>query len=186
MNNGLIATRYATALLEFANQSNFQEQVYLEAKAVIKSFFDFVTLRKTIDNPLLSSSEKKKLILNAAGGKVSKPFEKFVNLLMEKNREVHLQLIMLKYVDLYRKQKNIHSGRLITATSIDVSIENRLLKMIEVETGGKVEIEKIIDKDIIGGFMLEVDFVRWDASISGQLKRIKSDYIENTNRTKEI
>jgi len=27
-----------------------------------------------------------------------------------------------------------------------------------------------------------VDFVRWDASISGQLRRIKKEYIEKNNK----
>jgi len=54
--------------------------------------------------------------------------------------------------------------------------------MVENTTGGTIEMEKVIDPEIIGGFMFEVDFVRWDASISGQLRRIKKEYIEKNNK----
>lgn len=178
MNNGLIAARYATALIGFANVSNSTEQVYDEAKIIVQSYFQFNELRQALDNPVLAKAEKYKIILLAAGGKVSKSLSRFVEILLENNREVHLLSIALKYIDLYRKENNIHSGKLTTATIVEKSVEKRLLAMMQNATGGTVEIEKIINPAILGGFQLEVDFVRWDASLSGQLQRIKADYIE--------
>lgn len=182
MNNGLIATRYATALLGFANESKLQESVYTEAKSVAQSFFQFKELRSVLDNPVLSNVEKRKVILMAAGAKASKAFVRFIDLLLENNREDHLQSIMLKYLDLYRKQKNIHYGKLTTATTVDASVEKKLLALMEKEIGGTVEIEKLVDENILGGFLFEVDFVRWDASLSSQLQRIKNEYIDKNKR----
>jgi F-type H+-transporting ATPase subunit delta len=90
--------------------------------------------------------------------------------------------VALKYIDLFRKQKNIHYGKLTTATPVNTATEKKLMAMIENTTGGTIEMEKIIDPEILGGFMFEVDFVRWDASISGQLRRIKKEYIEKNNK----
>jgi F-type H+-transporting ATPase subunit delta len=182
MNTGLIPVRYATALLDFANVSDMQDRVYTEAKAITKSFFQFNELRTVIDNPVLAKTEKRKIILLAAGENISKPFEKFVDLLLENNREDHLHTIALKYIDLFRQQKNIHYGKLTTASPVNAAVEKRLKAMVENTTGGVIEMEKVIDKDILGGFMFEVDFVRWDASISGQLRRIKKDYIERNKK----
>jgi F-type H+-transporting ATPase subunit delta len=183
MNTGLIPARYATALLDFANVSNEQDRVYIEAKAAALSFFQFSELRNVLDNPVLAKAEKRKIIIMAAGGKVSKPFERFLDLLLENNREIHLQSIALKYIDLYRKQKNIHYGKLTTAAIVDSATEKKLMKLVESQTGGTIEMEKIIDPNILGGFMFEVDFVRWDASISGQLRRIRKEYIDKNNKT---
>lgn len=182
MNTGLIPVRYATALLDFANAGKLQDSVYLETKAITKSYFQFNELRTVLDNPVLAKAEKRKIIILAAGGNVSKPFEKFLDLLLENNRENHLFSIALKYIDLFRKQKNIHYGKLTTASPINAAIEKKLMAMIENTTGGTIEMEKIIDPEILGGFMFEVDFVRWDASISGQLRRIKKEYIEKNNK----
>ena len=183
MNTGLIPVRYATALLDFANVSELQDRVYTETKALTKSYFQFSELRTVLDNPVLAKVEKRKIIILAAGGNVSKPFEKFLDLLLENNRESHLLSIALKYVDLFRKQKNIHYGKLTTVSPINAATEKRLIAMVENTTGGTIEMERIIDPEIIGGFLFEVDFVRWDASISGELRRIKKEYIEKNNKT---
>jgi len=183
MNTGLIPVRYATALLDFASISNEQDSVYTESKAIIQSFSQFSELRTVLDNPVLAKAEKRKIILLSAGGKTTKSFERFLDLLLHNNREIHLQSIALKFIDLYRKKKNIYYGKLTTATEIDSAIEKKLMKLVENQTGGTIEMEKIIDSSILGGFMFEVDFVRWDASLSGQLRRIKNEYIEKNNKT---
>ncbi len=182
MNSGLIPVRYATALLDFANASDLQDRVYAEAKTITKSYFRFSELRTVLDNPVLAKSEKRKIIILAAGDNMSKPFERFLDLILENNRENHLLSIALKYIDLFRKQKNIHYGKLTTAAPINAATEKKLMAMVENTTGGTIEMEKIIDPQILGGFMFEVDFVRWDASISGQLRRIRNEYIEKNNK----
>ena len=183
MNTGLIPVRYAKALLDFANVSKEQDRVYTEAKSMTRSYIQFSELKTVLDNPVLANAEKRKIIFLAAGGNVSKPFERFVDLILENNREKHLHEIALKYIDLYRKQKNIHFGKLTTAAEINKTVEAKLMTLIENTTGGTVEMEKVIDPEILGGFMFEVDFVRWDASVSGQLRRIRQEYIEKNKKT---
>ena len=97
MNTGLIPVRYATALLDFANVRKEQDRVYTEAKSVINSYFQFAELRTVLDNPVLANVEKRKIILLAAGGKVSNSFERFLDLILENNREKHLHEIILNY-----------------------------------------------------------------------------------------
>ena len=177
MNTGLIADRYASALLAFANQSDEQDRVYLEAKTVSQSFSQFSNLRKVLDNPMLIQADKRKSIGLSAGGDVCMPFERFTDLILENKREAHLLAIMMKYVDLYRKQKNIHVGKLTTAAPLEPLTEKRLITLMEKETGGTVEVEKVVDPAILGGFLFEVGFVRWDASIYGQLQHIKNEFL---------
>lgn len=183
MNTGLIPVRYAKALLDFANVSKEQNRVYTEAKAITQSYFQFSELKTVLDNPVLANAEKRKIILLAAGGNSSKPFERFLDLILDNNREKHLHEIALKYIDLYRKQKNIHYGKLTTASAVNAETEKRLMALVEKTTGGTIEMEKLIDPEILGGFMFEVDFVRWDASVSGQLRRIRQEYIEKNKKT---
>ena len=183
MNTGLIPVRYAKALLDFANVSKEQDRVYVETKSVIKSYFQFNELRTVLDNPVLANAEKRKIILLAAGGKVSNSFERFLDLIMENNREKHLHEIALKFTDLYRKQQNIHFGKLTTATPVNAETEKRLKALVENTTGGTIEMEKLVDPEMLGGFLFEVDFVRWDASVSGQLRRIRQEYIEKNKKT---
>lgn len=182
MNAGLISVRYATALLEFAKDSNTVETVYAEAKLLTLMFSKMSDLRLMLANPVISHEAKRTLILNAAGGKVSQTFRDFTDLLLKNRRENLVQGIMLKFIDLYRKQKNIHYGVLTTAYEVDGATEKRLIKLVTDKVGGTLELEKIVEPEILGGFKLEVDNVRWDASVASQLKRIKSEYIERNRR----
>ena len=38
------------------------------------------------------------------------------------------------------------------------------------------------DPEIIGGFVLEIDDMRLDASVKGQLQRIRKELVDNNNR----
>ena len=183
MNTGLIAGRYATALLGFAEEKKSAELVYKEAKTVTSQYLLVPELRSALESPVLPESEKQKIIYAAAGNKVSGTFEKFVGLVLDNKRENHLQNILLKYIDIYRKKQNIHYAKLITALPVDKSTENRLMNLVHENTGGTVEFEKHTDKEILGGFILEVDFLRWDASIYHQLQQIKNEYISKNKRT---
>lgn len=183
MNSGLIPARYAKALLDFATSKKEQDSIYTEAKNLVAGFEKYRELKTVLDNPVLANAEKRKLILTAVGLTASASFTQFVDLILANNRENYLHEIALKLIDLYRKQKNIHYGKLITATEVDEQVEKRLMTLVAETTGGTIEMDKFVDPEIVGGFLFEVDFVRWDASVSGQLRRIRKEYIEKNNKT---
>lgn len=83
-----------------------------------------------------------------------------------------MQLIAQSYITLYRKQKNIIHGRLITATAVSPATEQKVRRMVEQRTDGTVEFLTEINPDIIGGFILEYDTYRMDASVKSQLHGI--------------
>lgn len=182
MNVGLISVRYASALLDYAYEKKAQKEVYDEAKLFISVSAEITALQNTLDNPIMSVSEKKQLIVTAFGGSVSTVMNSIIDLVLDNNRETQFRYILLSYIDLYRTRNNIKSGRLITAVSLEDKVERRITKIIEKDLGGHFELEKIVDTNTLGGFILEVDNYRWDASISGQLNRIKNEYIEKNRR----
>lgn len=183
MNAGLIPVRYATALYEYAESDKIRQQIFQEAKVLSKYFSDFPRLGNVIDNPVIAQADKRSLVLTALGNCISTPFERFLDLLFQNHRESFLYEIVLKYVDLYQKHHNVYLGKLTTAKAINLAMENKLIHLLEKSTGGSVEVEKIVDPEIIGGFVLEVDHVRWDASVSGQLQRVRNEYIERNKKT---
>jgi len=178
MNAGLIASRYATALMEFATANNAVDAVYAQAKSIINHPVPYRQIRGALENPSLKKEDKKKIILLAAGNNASDIFNRFTDLLLDNNREGYLQTILLKFIDLYRDKNGIHHAKLTTAAEPDPKTEKRVIELVGATIGGKVELERKINADILGGFLLEVDGRLFDASIHNQLKRIKTDYIE--------
>ena len=76
------------------------------------------------------------------------------------------------YVTLYRQQKNIIRGRLITAVAVAPETEQKMKRMVEGNTQGTVEFETEVNPDILGGFILEYDTFRMDASVKSRLNSI--------------
>lgn len=175
MNIGMISSRYATAMLAFATQNKLEKEFYELAKLVVANFSEQPKLMEALESPVVANVLKKQLLLLAAGSNVNSSFDKFVQLVIDNKRELYFRTIMLKYIDFYREKNNIYSGKLITASKTDASIEKKLITVIESRQKGTLEIEKIVNPDLVGGFILEVDNTRWDASIKRQLRTIKNE-----------
>ena len=76
------------------------------------------------------------------------------------------------YITLYRKQNNIIRGKLTTAVPVSVDVKSKMQRMVENMTNGTVEFETEVDADIMGGFVLEYDTYRMDASVKNRLREI--------------
>ena len=172
MDIGVISVRYARALIKAALGMKLEDQVYQEMQTLFKSYIDVPELRFTIDNPMLSKDKKLALLTTALGKNPSELSKKFLQLVMKEDRESTLQFMAASYITLYRKQKNIIRGKLTTATAVSPETEAKMRKMVESRTQGTVEFKTEVNPDIIGGFILEYDTYRMDASVKTKLNTI--------------
>ena len=172
MDIGVISTRYARALLKSATDAKLDEQVYREMANVAKSYIEVPVLRQTIDNPMLEKSKKQMLLETATGGSPSQLTQTFIALVLKEDREDMVQFMANSYVTLYRKQKNVIRGKLTTAARVSAATEQKMRQMVESQTQGTVEFETEVNPDIIGGFILEYDTYRMDASVRSKLNNI--------------
>ena len=172
MDIGVISVRYARALLKSATAQKQDEAVYQEMQLLAKSYIDVPQLRQTIDNPMLSKDKKETLLLTAVGGEPTPLTRAFIALVLKEDREPVMQFIANSYVTLYRQQKNVIRGRLITAARVSPATEQKMRQMVESKTNGTVEFETEVNPDLIGGFILEYDTYRMDASVKAKLNTI--------------
>jgi F-type H+-transporting ATPase subunit delta len=172
MDLGVISVRYARALLKCATGLKLEDQVYKEMQTLSKSFLEVPELRFTIDNPMLSKDKKLKIVATACGDNICELTKKFVELVLNEDREKTLQFMAASYITLYRKQKNIIRGSLTTAAPVSQETEDKMRRMVESKTHGTVEFNTEVDPNIIGGFILEYDTYRMDASVKTKLSNI--------------
>ena len=172
MDIGVISVRYARALLKSATDAKIEADVYKEMQTMAKTYAEVPQLRQTIDNPMLSKDTKQTLLLTAVGEKPCELTKAFISLVLKEDRENVMQFIANSYVTLYRQQKNVIRGRLITAAAVSPATEQKMRQMVESKTNGTVEFETEVNPDIIGGFILEYDTYRMDASVKSKLNSI--------------
>ena len=172
MDLGVISVRYARALLKSAVEQKREAEVYREMQTLAQSYPQVPGLRLTIDNPMLGRDKKRMVLETAVGGTPTGLTSRFLQLVLKEQRESTLQLMANAYVTLYRKQKNITRGQLTTAVPVSPETERRMKQMVERKTHGTVEFNTEVDPDILGGFILEYDTYRMDASVKSKLNSI--------------
>jgi len=180
MLNPRLASRYAKSILDLAVERGQLEAIYkdmLWLQAVCKSNRDFLTLLKS---PVITGDKKIKILEAVAGNNLSTLTKAFSTLLIKKNRENFLPEIVNAFISQYKEFKNIHTVKLTTATPLSDSLKKAIIHQVR-KTGGMENIELIekIDKEIIGGFVLQAGDKLVDASIAYDLKAIAKQFDNN-------
>ena len=178
MNTGHIATRYATALLEYAIEKEQVEEVYTRVKMLSAVFLEVPGLRNALQDLSVPKQEKRKIMHIACGESLPSTLEEMMDLILQNEREEHLQSIAQRFIDIYRDRFRIQAGKLITAVPVEDNTRNKLVERIQQITGENFEIESVVDPDLIGGFVLKLDDYRWDASVTGELQRLKKSLVK--------
>ncbi len=174
MNEGLIPQRYAKALYKLAVERGNTEKVYLEMKTVANSFADNPGLQKILSNPYVKREDKAKLLISAAGDSVEDDYRSFVELILNRKRADYAHLMALAYCDLYRKEHKIARVRIITATKLSDSMMQKLREVVEkAYPGMTLEFTYEVNPDLIGGFVIDVDGQRLNASISNEIEQLR-------------
>jgi|SRR5690554_2039435 len=177
MNTGPVSTRYATALLDYAIEKDEQEKVYEKMKLLVGVFFEVPELRAALQDPSIPGTEKIDIIRVACSDDLPSALDEMIALIVKNEREGYMQFIARRFIDLYRHRFRLQAGKLVTAVPVDEETEEKLLSRVRHITGGELEIETVVDPNIIGGFILNLDDYRWDASVSGELERLKHSLV---------
>lgn len=178
MNEGLIAKRYAKALIEYAASHQKDGELYDCMKRLHDSLNSVPRMRYILASPVISKEDKKALICAAAGEADSGVFGAFVNLITDNGRETILRGITICYMDIYREINNISVVRIASAEPMSEEFERRVRADVTERTHGQVEMDIRIAPELEGGFVFQIDDLRLDASIKGQLESIRRQFIK--------
>ena len=184
---GVIAKRYAKALLDYAVEKKAEQQVYDEVLRLVRVYRATDELRAVLADPLLPRNQKKAVLLQAVdddNGHVSMAWQKFAELVLSHRRESLLLFIAYSYITLYRQHKHISIVKLTTATVLSEETGSRLKSMVEEYSrhASEVILEEKVDPAIIGGFIFQLDDVRLDASVRHEFETIKNHFIDKNAR----
>ncbi len=178
MDLGTISSRYARALFSLAKEKKQEARVYDDMKMLKQSFLLVPDLGETLQNPIVSATDKEKLLIQAGGIEVCDLYRRFIRLVMEHKRECCLPFIAYIFIYLYRKEKKITRIRFSAATPIQESTKKHLIEKLQQETGNTIEFSGEVKPELIGGFCLQIGNYRLDASYKSQLERIREQLLQ--------
>lgn len=175
MNEGLIPRRYAKALYKVDEERKSAPRTYSMMQTLISSFDKNHALRDMVANPFVDPAEKVNILSTAAGaGQKDSTFADFLKLLV-KNRRIDLvESIAHAYVDLYRHLLRIKRVEVVSAAPLPEDVLKRIKSVVADHLdGATMEFETRIDPDLIGGFIINIDSERLDASLRHSLKELQ-------------
>ena len=174
MDNGKISVRYARALLDYANQQHCEAEVYGNLSRLTASYSQAInSFNEVLSNPMVASTDKIELLKTAIGEPVHPCLIHFLEFLTEKKRENKVFLIALKYQEMYRKEKNLLRADVTTATELNDQALEMIKTFVEQTFGRQAEMHVTTDPELIGGFTLDIEHNRMDASIKGRLDEFR-------------
>lgn len=175
MSNSRAAIRYARAILDLAVENRVTDVVEKDMRSIVETFADSLELREMLASPVIKNSEKKQALTSifAGGHDIS---EGMIGMLVDNKRVSLLNEVAEKYIILNEQLKGEGVAFVTTAVPLTAELEKKILKQIESMTGNKVVIENKIDESIVGGFILRVGDLQYDASISNKLNNLKREF----------
>jgi F-type H+-transporting ATPase subunit delta len=160
---------YGKALFHAAEDRNKTDLILEEAVALDelfkqeKEFFEFLC------TPVISASEKKKVIGNVLEGRVSPELQHLLYILVDKGRARHFPRIVRQYRLLINEARGFSIGTIFSV----LPLPPKQLSAFEKETGKllqkKVKLENRTDRTIIGGVRIFIEGKVIDASIKKRL-----------------
>jgi F-type H+-transporting ATPase subunit delta len=171
------AKRYAKALFELA--AGNLDAVQNDMSMLQQSFNDNKELGKVLKDPTIGASKKLNIVKAVFKANMTDLSFKLVELLGKKDRLQLLNNVAVAFNELYKKHKQIREVTVITAIPLDSNLEKAIFTKVKTLTGSnEIKLTNVVDSSIIGGFILNMDDLRYDASISGKLAKIKSKLVE--------
>ncbi len=180
MTNPRLAIRYAKSLLDLAKEKGQLEEVFNDMKLLDKICKTSREFTNVLKSPIIKEDKKNRIIEAVTAGKISKLTASFIKLLGIKNRESNLPEIISAFIDQYNVSKEIHKVKLTTAIGISDEIKNDFINKIKISEGIKnIELETVVDENIVGGFVLEMEGYLADASIRRDLNDVQKQFMNN-------
>lgn len=163
---------YAESLFEVAKERGKLDAVREQLGQFADQLDSDRQMQVFLFSPHLSSAEKREGLRRAISD-AEPELMNFLELLVEKHR---MPLVFRIRADLDRLWKRENRKIDVTVTSaveLDPGVVRRIGDEIEKQTGQSVELASRVDKDVLGGIVLQVGNMVLDASIRNRLEKLR-------------
>lgn len=172
------AIRYAKAVLSLATDNQKAEAVQADMALIGQSIANNASLENALKSPVVKLLEKA-AVLDALFPSVSSESKSLFTTLVSNKRVNILGQIATQYGILYDQVNNKENAFVTTAIAMNSELEEKVMAKLKTLTTKEVTLHKSVDANILGGFVLRVGDLQYDASVSNQLNTLKRKFIIN-------
>ncbi len=174
-----VARRYAKSLLGLALERKTQDKVFDDMNLIANTITANRDLSLLLKNPVINTDKKDSILSSIFKGKISDISLEFLRIITRKKREYYIEEIAREFVSIYKTGKGISTAKIITVSPLDEKLRNEILDFLKKKTGNQIELKEVVDKNIIGGYILRWGDEQVDASISKKLRELHQEFQSN-------
>lgn len=180
MPNPRLASRYAKALMDISIERNEMEQALTDMKTIAETITQSNDFRLFLQSPIIKADKKQAAVQAIFNNKIGATSLKFIELLISKGREANLAEVAVAFQDQYDEIKQVKRVSVTTASPMTADVRTKVINKAQtIVPGFQIEIVENVDPEIIGGFIIEVEGKRYDASVKKELNEIKKQFSKN-------
>ena len=169
-----LAGRYASALLDLADDRKALDEVAADLKALRALIDESADLRRLLTSPIYSRAQQSKAIaaiLEKAGiGELTK---RFVLVVADNHRLFALPAMIEGYLAELARRRGEITAEVTSARSLSDGQQAALLDALRATVGSKVQLDLKVDPALIGGLVVKVGSRMIDSSLRSKLQRLQ-------------
>jgi len=179
MKNPKLASRFARALYDFAAETNDVEVVNQDVLLVQKTIAVNPELKIVMESPIIPENKKLKIFRDIFMNSLSETSVKFFTLMLKKRREPQLLMICRQFIKIYYVSHNIKEVNITSAQPLSEETKLYLHHYIEMDSPYTFILHFTVDQNIIGGIIIKIDDLYFDASIQSKINKLKAEFSKN-------
>lgn len=180
--SGLVAKRYAAALLDMAADAKIVETIEQDLKdlqAMLESSDD---LQRLVSNPLVTREQQKKAVQALSDqAKFQTLTANFLGTLADNRRLSVLSGIIGAFHNELRRRRGEVEAKVQTAFALSPAQTQKLQEELSQSMGANVTLDVEINKDLLGGMVVTVGSRMIDDSVRRKLEQLRRAMNSNSN-----
>lgn len=169
----LITKTYGDALFEVAVEDKAVDSLMEEAAAVTELMDQHPEFAKLLNHPNVSKEEKLQVVKEVFSSRVSGEMYGFLSVLVEKDRQGHVQEILQYFTARVKEYRRIGVVYITSALPLSGSQKEKIEKKVLATSGyAALEPHYEVDESLIGGLIIRIEDRVVDSSVRGKLERL--------------
>lgn len=170
------AIRYAKAILNLAKNQGSDQAVYNDMQLIEATIQDSADLKVLLKSPIIKLSDKVTALEAIFGSKVNNYSIGLIKLLANNKRLDILEAVANDYQIIYDHLESVEVAIVTTAVPLTEALEATVKQKVKELTGNETSLTNKVNPDILGGFILRVGDLQYDASIIKSLRELEKSF----------
>ena len=177
---GVIAKRYATALLELGSETGQLDALVDELQRVAAVYDTSSELRAALADPLIAIQAKQQILADVGERlALGQAARNTLSLLLDRRRIRALPAIAQRLREMADDKRGIVRAEVLTAMPLPEEYFTLLQQQLERVTGRRIALDRKLDPSLIGGVVARVGDTVYDGSLLARLRKMKETMLPN-------